>query len=103
MKKILNIISVASNLAIIVGLVTDTYFRVRGARQKTTVTDLENDEVWQNRRVGCPCAGLCIVYTKKYKKDTGDAAKESQQAQVNNHIKTQEELWLRNKKQKRWR
>ena len=45
MKKILNIISVASNLAIIVGLVTDTYFRVRGARQKTTVTNLENDEV----------------------------------------------------------
>ncbi len=44
MKKILNIISVASNLAIIVGLVTDTYFRVRGARQKTTVTDLEHEQ-----------------------------------------------------------
>ena len=45
MKKILNIISVVSNLAIIVGLVTNTYFRVMGARQKTTVTNLENDEV----------------------------------------------------------
>ena len=44
MKKILNIISVASNLAIIVGLVTDTYFRVRGAKQKTTVTDLEHEQ-----------------------------------------------------------
>ena len=44
MKKILNIISVANNLAIIVGLVTDTYFRVRGARQKTTVTDLEHEQ-----------------------------------------------------------
>ena len=45
MKKILNIINVVSNLALIVGLVTNTYFRVRGAREKTTVTDLENDEV----------------------------------------------------------
>jgi len=46
MKKILNVISIASNVAIILGLVTDTYFRVKGARQKKpTVTDLENDEV----------------------------------------------------------
>jgi hypothetical protein len=45
MKKLLKFICVASNIAIIVGLVTDTYFRVRGARQKTTVTNLENDEV----------------------------------------------------------
>jgi hypothetical protein len=45
MKKILSIINVASNVAIIVGLVTDTYFRVRGMRQKPTVTNLENDEV----------------------------------------------------------
>ena len=45
MKKILSIISVASNLAMIVGLVTETYFRVRGARQKPTVTNLVNDEV----------------------------------------------------------
>jgi len=45
MKKIFKFISVASNIAIIVGLVTETYFRVRGARQKQTVTNLENDEV----------------------------------------------------------
>lgn len=44
MKKILSIINVASNVAIIVGLVTDTYFRVRGARQKTTITDLEHEQ-----------------------------------------------------------
>jgi hypothetical protein len=44
MKKLFNIISIASNVAIIVGLVTDTYFRVRGARQKTTVTDLEHEQ-----------------------------------------------------------
>ena len=45
MKNIFKFINVASNIAIIVGLVTETYFRVRGARQKQTVTDLENDEV----------------------------------------------------------
>ena len=46
MKKVLNVISIASNVAIILGRVTDTYFRVKGARQKKpTVTDLENDEV----------------------------------------------------------
>ena len=44
MKKLLNIISVASNVAIIVGLLTDTFFRVRGARQKTTATDLEHEQ-----------------------------------------------------------
>ncbi len=44
MKKILNIINVVSNLALIVGLVTNTYFRVRGAREKTTVTDLEHEQ-----------------------------------------------------------
>lgn len=44
MKKLFNIISVASNVAIIVGLVTDTYFRVRGMRQKTTATDLEHEQ-----------------------------------------------------------
>lgn len=76
MKKLLKFICVASNIAIIVDLVTTTYFRVRGARQKTTVTNLENDEVWEIRRIGCPCAGLCIVYTKKYKEDTGDLEKE---------------------------
>ena len=76
MKKILNIINVVSNLALIVGLVTNTYFRVRGAREKTTVTDLENDEVWKNRRVGCPCVGLCAFHTKKHEEDTGDFEKE---------------------------
>jgi hypothetical protein len=45
MKELLKLISVASNIAIIVSLVTDTFFRVRGARLKTTVTNLENDEV----------------------------------------------------------
>ena len=45
MKKLFKFICVASNIAIIVDLVTTTYFRVRGARQKTTVTNLENDEV----------------------------------------------------------
>ena len=45
MKKLFKLISVASNIAIIVDLVTNTYFRVRGARQKTTVTNLENDEI----------------------------------------------------------
>ena len=84
MKKLFNIISVASNVAIIVGLVTDTYFRVRGMRQKPTVTNLENDEVWKNRRVGCPCVGLCTFYTKKHEEDTGDLKKEGF-AQVNNH------------------
>ena len=77
MKKILSIINVASNVAIIVGLVTDTYFRVRGMRQKPTVTNLENDEVWKNRRAGCPCVGLCTFYTKKHEEDTGDLEKES--------------------------
>ena len=44
MKKILNIISVASNIAIIVGLLSDTIFRVKSARQKTTATDLEHEQ-----------------------------------------------------------
>jgi hypothetical protein len=45
MKKILNVISIASNVAIILGLVTDTYFRVKGARQKKpTVTDLDDGQ-----------------------------------------------------------
>lgn len=45
MRKFLTFISIVSNVAIIVNLVTNTFFRVRGAREKTTVTDLENDEV----------------------------------------------------------
>lgn len=46
MKKVLNVISIASNIAIILGLCTDCYYRVKGARQKKpTVTNLENDEV----------------------------------------------------------
>ena len=45
MKNILRIISVASNLALIVGIITDTFFRVRSMRQNPTVTNLENDEV----------------------------------------------------------
>lgn len=45
MKELLKLISVASNIAIIVSLVTETFFRVRGTRQKPTVTNLENDEV----------------------------------------------------------
>ena len=46
MMKFLNVISIATNVAIILDLVTDTFFRVKGARQKKpTVTDLENDEV----------------------------------------------------------
>lgn len=45
MKKILNVISIASNVAIILGIVTDTYFRVKGARQKKpTVTDLDDGQ-----------------------------------------------------------
>lgn len=45
MKKVLNVISIASNVAIILGLVTDTYFRVKGARQKKpTVTDLDDGQ-----------------------------------------------------------
>ena len=45
MKELLKLISVASNIAIIVSLVTETFFRVRGTRQKPTVTNLENDEI----------------------------------------------------------
>jgi hypothetical protein len=44
MKKVLNIIAVASNIAIIVGLLTDTLVRVKSARQKPTVTDFENEQ-----------------------------------------------------------
>ena len=85
MKKILSIISLASNLAIIVGLVTDTYFRVRGARQKTTVTNLENDEVWEARRVGHLRAWHSGFHIEGHKKTPGDAEKENQQTQVTNH------------------
>ena len=86
MKKILNVISIASNVAIILGLCTDTYFRVKGSRQKKpTVTDLENDEVWENRRVGYRTTRCDSFHVEGYKEIPGDAEEKDQQAQVVNH------------------
>lgn len=78
MKKLLKFICVASNIAIIVDLVTTTYFRVRGARQKTTVTNLENDEVWEIRRVGHLRAWRDCIYTEGHQKISDDAEEENQ-------------------------
>ena len=46
MKKVLNIVAIVANLAIITGLVRDTYDRVGATRRKTVTPSFEeNDEV----------------------------------------------------------
>ena len=86
--KFLNVISIATNVAIILDLVTDTFFRVKGARQKKpTVTDLENDEVWENRRVGYRTTRRDCFHVERHQEIPGNTEKENQYAQVTNHFK----------------
>ena len=44
MKKVFNALAIFANIAIVIGLVKDTYDRLATKREET-VTDLENDEV----------------------------------------------------------
>ena len=44
MKRLFNALAIIANIAIVVGLVKDTYGRLATKREKT-VTDFDNDEV----------------------------------------------------------
>ena len=49
MKKLLNVLSIVANIAIITGLITDTWYRIGAAKRKNDApTSLdEDDKIWE--------------------------------------------------------
>ena len=45
MKRILNLLGIIANIAIVSGLVKDTADKIGSMRRKNTVTNSENDEI----------------------------------------------------------
>ena len=77
MKKVFNALAIFANIAIVIGLVKDTCDRLATKREKT-VTDLENDEVWENRRVGYRTTRRDSFHLEGYKEIPGDAEEKDQ-------------------------
>lgn len=64
MKRILNLLGIIANIAIVSGLVKDTADKIGSMRRKNTVTNSENDEVWKNWRAGDNCPWRAYFYTE---------------------------------------
>ena len=78
MKRLFNALAIIANIAIVVGLVKDTYGRL-ATKREISETNLEDDEqIWENRRAGYHCPGRALLHVEGHQEIPGDAEEKDQ-------------------------